>query len=235
MSPPRVSGVAAVLGAALVLASGPAYRAGVPLLLAYASLAVGAALGLAALLAGAFAIITARLRARPTSLIATAGVLVGLVAFGIPFVQVWSTRGAPAIHDISTDLVNPPTFDKILPLRGDAGNDLVFRPETAAEQQRAYGDVAPLYLPDGAGVVFDRAIDVARELDWEIAVADRSSGRIEATATTAWFGFKDDIVVRVAPQEMGSRVDVRSASRTGIGDRGRNADRIREFLSRLPE
>jgi uncharacterized protein (DUF1499 family) len=68
---------------------------------------------------------------------------------------------------------------------------------------------------------------------WEVVAADAAAGRIEATATTPWFGFRDDIVVRIVPADGGSRVDVRSVSRVGKGDLGVNARRIREFLGRL--
>jgi uncharacterized protein (DUF1499 family) len=79
-----------------------------------------------------------------------------------------------------------------------------------------------------------RAIDAARASGWEIVSSDTASGSLEATATTRWFGFKDDVIVRVRPEAGGgSRVDVRSASRVGESDLGANAKRIREFLSRL--
>jgi len=58
-------------------------------------------------------------------------------------------------------------------------------------------------------------------------------GRLEATATTAWFGFKDDVVVRIRAEGSGSRVDVRSLSRIGVSDLGTNAARVRAFLGRL--
>jgi len=79
-----------------------------------------------------------------------------------------------------------------------------------------------------------RVLDAARACGWEVIASDASTGRLEATDTTRWFGFKDDIVVRVrAEPSGGSRVDVRSVSRVGDSDVGANAARIREFLSRL--
>jgi uncharacterized protein (DUF1499 family) len=60
-------------------------------------------------------------------------------------------------------------------------------------------------------------------------------GRIEATDTTFWFGFKDDIVVRIAATGHGSRLDVRSVSRVGVSDIGTNARRIRKFLKELTQ
>ena len=66
-----------------------------------------------------------------------------------------------------------------------------------------------------------------------IVASDPQSGRIEATDTTFWFGFKDDVVIRVAPAGDGSRVDVRSLSRVGLSDVGTNAARIRKYLAAL--
>ena len=74
---------------------------------------------------------------------------------------------------------------------------------------------------------------MARDLGWEIVEASPSEGRIEATARTFWFGFKDDVVVRVTPSGDGSRIDVRSVSRVGKSDVGANAKRIRTYLERL--
>ena len=81
--------------------------------------------------------------------------------------------------------------------------------------------------------VFDRSEQVVQGLGWEVVNADRAAGRIEATDTTFWFGFKDDVVVRIRPADNGSRVDLRSVSRVGGGDIGANAARIRAFSSRL--
>jgi uncharacterized protein (DUF1499 family) len=70
-------------------------------------------------------------------------------------------------------------------------------------------------------------------MGWEIVDAQPREGRIEATATTFWFGFKDDVVVRITPLAAGSRIDVRSKSRVGRGDTGTNAQRVRAYLKRL--
>jgi uncharacterized protein (DUF1499 family) len=71
-------------------------------------------------------------------------------------------------------------------------------------------------------------------MGWEIVASDAPAGRIEATDTTTWFGFKDDIIVRVRPEASGgSRVDVRSVSRLGESDVGANAKRVRKYLAKL--
>jgi uncharacterized protein (DUF1499 family) len=70
-------------------------------------------------------------------------------------------------------------------------------------------------------------------MGWDLVASDPAGLRIEATDTTFWFGFKDDVVIRVTPQPNGSRVDVRSLSRVGVGDIGANAARIRKYLAAL--
>lgn len=72
-------------------------------------------------------------------------------------------------------------------------------------------------------------------MGWDLVAADATAGRIEATDTTFWFGFKDDVVIRVRPADGGSRVDVRSLSRVGVGDVGTNAKRIRAYLDVLTD
>jgi len=74
---------------------------------------------------------------------------------------------------------------------------------------------------------------VAREQGWQVVATDRATGRIDAIASTFWFGFKDDVVIRLRPQEAVTRIDMRSKSRVGVGDLGANARRIRLFVSAL--
>lgn len=70
-----------------------------------------------------------------------------------------------------------------------------------------------------------------RSPGWAVVATDAASGRIEATATTSWFSFSDDVVIRVVPAQGGSRIDVRSVSRVGKGDLGANAKRVRAFTA----
>ena len=66
--------------------------------------------------------------------------------------------------------------------------------------------IQPLVLrvpPDSA---FRLARTAANRMGWDIVAADAPAGRIEATATTRWFGFKDDVVVRIEPTAEGSRI-----------------------------
>ncbi len=171
---------------------------------------------------------------RRTARIAVAGLLVGLSAAAVPWGYQRVARSVPAIHDVTTDTENPPAFSVLLPVRRDAPNGAAYGgAEVAAKQRAAYPDIRPAHLGVPAGEAFDRALAAAQKMGWTIAAADRAAGSIEATATTFWFGFKDDVVVRVAPEGTGSRIDVRSVSRVGIGDLGTNARRIRTYLKLL--
>lgn len=145
-----------------------------------------------------------------------------------------ASSGAPPIHDISTDLGNPPFFEAVLPMRGDDSNPPEYPGNETAEQQRvAYPDLETVTVDSPTDEVFAAAERVASDMGWEIVATDPSRGRIEATDTTSWFRFKDDVVIRLTARGYGTYVDVRSKSRVGVGDMGANASRIREFLQRL--
>jgi uncharacterized protein (DUF1499 family) len=164
--------------------------------------------------------------------------LVALLAAGAAFVLPWRSaqqaRRVPPIHDITTDTQNPPEFVAVLPLRADAPNPATYGGDSvAALQRQGYPDIRPLHLDVPPAEAFARARAAAEAMDWQIVSADTAAGRLEATATTPWFGFKDDVVVRIRPDGTGSRVDVRSVSRVGKSDVGTNAKRVRTFLARL--
>ena len=101
------------------------------------------------------------------------------------------------------------------------------------QQRNAYPDLQPVMLKVAPAQAFERALATVGEMGWDLVGSDAAAGRIEATDTTFWFGFKDDVVIRVRPADGGSRVDVRSLSRVGVGDAGTNAKRIRAFRDAL--
>lgn len=167
-------------------------------------------------------------------LVLVAALVIGAGAAWVPWNGVQTARSLPYIHDITTDTENPPPFVGVLPLRADAPNPPEYAGEEVATQQReAYPEIQPLRLPLSADQAFERALDTARTAGWEIVAAVPQEGRIEATATTFWFGFKDDVVIRITPEDGRSRVDMRSKSRVGRSDVGANAERIRTFLEAL--
>jgi uncharacterized protein (DUF1499 family) len=164
-----------------------------------------------------------------------------LAAWLLSFVYV--ARSVPAIHDISTDLADPPQF-RMLAVRPDnldripGEDDATMRgmnPQQrwAALHQRAYGDIRSVRIAMPVAEAVAKAERLAKVRGWEIIVADPVEGRMEATDTTRFFRFKDDVVIRVRPTEdtTGSIVDMRSISRVGMSDLGVNAKRIRSFLA----
>jgi uncharacterized protein (DUF1499 family) len=167
---------------------------------------------------------------------AAAGLLIALIVVFIPWSAGQRAHQVPAIHDITTDPENPPRFVALLAVRNASANKSEYGgPEIAAKQRAAYPDIAPLELAVPPGRAYTLAVDAARALGWEIADAVEKEGRIEATDTTFWFGFKDDIVIRISPTPGGSRVDVRSVSRVGRSDLGTNAKRVRGYLQKIRE
>lgn len=220
--------VVALAAALLLLVSGPGYRLGAwPVRTGITLVRWGAYGGLLALVIGGIAL----WRSRGRSALGALAVVLALGTVAIPLGWQRRAAAAPPIHDITTDTANPPVFHAIVPLRAGAPNTLEYSQETARQQREAYPDITPLILERRAAQVFDRALNVAGELGWEIVDANADAGRIEATDTTAFFGFKDDVVVRLTPMGERTVVDVRSVSRVGRGDAGTNARRIREFLA----
>lgn len=165
----------------------------------------------------------------------SASLFVALATAWYPWHMLRVVHGLPLIHDITTDPADPPQFDAaILSLRATAPNTAVYGgAPVAALQEKAYPWIKPEALPMPPASAYARALAAARAMGWRIVAAEPGQGRIEATATTPWWGFKDDVVVRIRASGGASRVDVRSESRVGESDLGVNAARIRAYLARL--
>lgn len=157
-----------------------------------------------------------------------------------PSYQALLYRKLPAIHDITTDPIDPPRFDALSRLRtGDGTNTAVYAGLYSAEQQRQfYPDIEPIELE----IPVDRAYAIARQLvikrKWTVIderepQPPRRIGRIEAVARTPVMGFREDVSIRVVPDGDDSRVDIRSASRYFESDLGSNAARVTKFIDDL--
>jgi len=164
------------------------------------------------------------------------GIVVSAGMIAVPVYWLYRAQHVPRIHDITTDTIDPPRFEAILPLRRDAPNSAEYGGTAiAAQQQAAYPDIRSLFIARPPSEVFDLALAKVRAYGWQVVDARRALGRIEATDTTFWFGFKDDVVIRIRAVTGGSRLDVRSVSRVGLSDVGTNARRIRCFLQEMRE
>ncbi|HBA87876.1 MAG TPA: DUF1499 domain-containing protein [Geobacter sp.] len=202
------------------------FRTGFTLITASAYIGLGCSL--LALVSG---VLSLRQRRPLAVAVSLAALLLALSAFAVPVYWRIQAQSYPRIHDISTDLHNPPRFIAISSLRKSGvryGGAMV-----AAQQQKGYPDLKTVVLPLPKEQAFQRALGVAKKMGWEVVAAVPEEGRIEAVDTTRWFGFKDDISIRIYPAGDRSLLDIRSVSRVGISDVGTNAKRIRAFLVRL--
>jgi uncharacterized protein (DUF1499 family) len=166
--------------------------------------------------------------------VAALGLVLSLAVMGTVGYWINEAMQYPPIHDISTDIENPPKFRAVVPLRVDASNDTTYGDHEKINMQlEAYPDVQSLYLDMEYDEAFDRAFRAAEQMPWEkIVTSDREAGLIEAVDKLAWFGFTYDIVIRIDTAETTGhfKLDVRSVSRIGRSDIGVNAQRIRDYL-----
>jgi uncharacterized protein (DUF1499 family) len=234
-----VAGLALAILALLVLAAGPIgwraglwhYRIGLGTLMPAAGcLGVGGlALSAAALLAAL------RGRSRRDIAIALLGML---IAAGVAyFPWHWSNQrsGFARVNDVTTDFAAPPSLAFSEAMRkAEEGNPAAYAGEEfAGVQRRAYPDIAPARLAMPLAAAFEKVLALVRARGWTIVAADPAAGIIDAYDRSFWFGFTDDIAVRVTSDGEDSRVDIRSGARQGHGDYGVNARRVRAFLAAL--
>ncbi len=244
--------VLAIIGVVAVPVSALGTRLGLwPVVVGLGLLAGGVSVLLLALVAGSIGCLwTGLTRSRkglPTCLIV---VVIGVAVAYVPVRLFWEARSQnyPPIHDITTDTEHAPEFVAVLPLRGDKANSVIYDDKFLPKNRLAgsyggkhfsevqaefYPDIQTLILPVPVSRVFDVAVQVAEDQGWEIVAVDPQEGRIEATATTFWFGFKDDVVIRLVAQGGQTRLDMRSSSRVGMSDFGVNAKRVRAYLAAL--
>lgn len=244
-----------VLAIAILAGMGPAWQAGlVDLGTIFRSVfpnVTYVVLGLAAICLAGLIYSAARRRFSAAALFVLALVLTGGAGWKMIGMRQLADS-VPPIHDVTTDPDNPPAFVTLSPMRAEGELVVPARPcgdgesscadlsgMTPMQRWRAYHDAAygdldgrALSMPPRAA--FALAERAAREMGWEIVTSDPVAGRIEATATTAWFGFKDDVAIRVTATEAGTAViDIRSVSRVGVSDLGANAARIRAYLNKI--
>ena len=234
-----------ILAIVLLAIAGPAYRLRLlPLLPALLGAAIGFLLFVVTFIVGAIGLLAGGRQGLSRSRASVAVIVLSLVITIVAGLWIIRGRGAPPIHDVTTDLNDPPVFKDVVPLRlaSAALNPVEYQPiqpimgnkiNVPDAQRSAYPDIQPLVLPQPPAHAVQLAARVAKDMGWDIVAVVPSEGRVEATDTTLYFGFKDDVVIRARPESTGSRIDVRSESRVGGGDAGTNARRVRAFLARL--
>lgn len=168
---------------------------------------------------------------------ATLGFFLGFALLAYPAYLGVRAYRLPAIHDITTDTAKPPRFDVIARLRPRGTNE--YAPGNAAIQRAAYPDIMPLQVLQPPGPAYEAAMSVIKKHKWVVvdarAPAGRREGSIEAVTRTLIMGFRDDLVIRVAPFGTGAQIDIRSASRLPWHDFGGNASRVRQLLEEIDD
>ena len=217
----------------LVALPGPLYKFGIlDLGTAFTGFKFGVFAGIAALVLLGIQVLFKRDTVRLSS--ALTAVVLSAIAIIIPLSMMNTAKSVPPIHDISTDLIDPPEFVAIAPLRADAPNPVEYAGEETAEQQRkAYPELQTLTYTQPKSELVKATEQAVNNLGWEMVNADSNLGIVEATDSTTWFGFKDDVVIRVTDEGGERLVDIRSKSRVGGSDLGTNAERIRSFIEEL--
>ena len=203
--------------------------------------------GLAALVLGVLWLIASRVsKETDNSRWGILGLLGAAALIAVPIYNIVQARISPPIHDITTDTEKAPTFVALLPLREGAENPPNYNGDALVKwknktktvrdwQKKEYIDIRTIAILTSPSKLFDRARQAAESMGWDIVAVVPSEGRIEATDTTFFFGQTDDIAIRVKPAGMGARLDIRSESRNGAADDGRNAERVRDYVKALQD
>lgn len=195
--------------------------------------------GLALVLAGV-ACIQIWWRGRGGAAAAMGGIVLGLAIFAWPALYLPALATLPEINDVTTDLRAPPRFVALAKSRAAGANSPAYPGEGFARQQAAaYPDLRPYMVDRSAEEAFELVAEAVRRLRLRVVAEEpphaRSgqAGAIEAVDRTLLVGFYDDVVIRIEGDQRRARIDVRSASRYGSHDLGRNASRVRKILKEI--
>lgn len=201
---------------------------------AVAALGSGMVLALLAILLGVVALAVIWVRGNQGAAAAAVGIVTGALILAPAVYYVAPAWELPALTDIATDPGDPPAFVFAAAERGPGDNPLAYPGEQAAiEQLSAYPDIQPLRITPPPEEAQALALQIVETRGWRVLDSGSGSTRIEAVDTSLILHMSDDIVIEIKPDGAGSRVEMRSASRTGTHDLGANAARIRAFLTDL--
>lgn len=168
------------------------------------------------------------------------GAVIALSILAWPASAVPTMMSLPRINDVTTHPEQPPPFVEVARTRPQGANTTTYPGEPFAQVQKvAYPDLKPLVIRRSASETFEVAVQAIHRLEMSIVretppgKTDQQAGYIEAIDKTLILGFEDDVVVRVYGTARAARIDVRSASRYGEHDFGRNAERVRRVLKEI--
>jgi uncharacterized protein (DUF1499 family) len=168
---------------------------------------------------------------------ASAAVFLSALVLAAPLWSLPALLRLPRIYEITTDTASPPAFDRVAKIRQGAANPVHYESTFGALQTAAYPDIKPLLAQKPPADLYATVRETVKALNWKI-IDEQSpegarSGHIEAVDRTLIFGFTDDISIRITGSSKAAKIDIRSSSRFGQHDLGRNAQRIRRFLGEV--
>ncbi len=164
-------------------------------------------------------------------------VLLSALVLAVPLWSLPSLLRLPRLYEVTTDPSAPPAFDRVAKIRQGPANPVHYEPSFGALQAAAYPDIKPLQVQRPLIDVYSSVREVVKTLNWKVldeqAPEQTRTGYIEAVDRTFLFGFTDDIAIRVTGSPKMAKIDIRSSSRFGQHDLGRNAQRIRRFMTEV--
>lgn len=171
----------------------------------------------------------------------TKGLLIALAVLAPFAFGVFKVLTLPGLNDISTDLVDPPTFFHARKLREPTMNALGPYPRDRATAQVAYyPEITGRRYPLGMDTTLDILETVMDRSGWSPLGPARIGGfgdilTFEAAAPSPWIRFVSDAAIRLTDEGETVYVDIRSASRYGLHDLGGNAASINRFFAAVDE
>lgn len=197
-------------------------------------------LALAAVCLGVYAVVVIWQQGHHGGWSALGGLLCGSVTLAPAALGFAAALYYPVLNDISTDRLEPPEYMVAQHLRSPYDHPLgTPEPSDLERQELGYPDLQGRRFRLATTTVYASAERVAgSRFFWTITDRrppedETAEGAIEIVVPTPLFAFRDDVVIRIMPDENGSRLDIRSASRRGTHDFGANARRIDYLLDAI--
>jgi uncharacterized protein (DUF1499 family) len=170
---------------------------------------------------------------------ASFAIFLSLALLAVPAISLPSLMYLPRLYEVTTDPANPPAFDRIAKIRQGQANPVLYEAAFGPLQTAAYPDIKPLFVARPLTDVYPAVREAVKALNWKVineqSPEAANHGYIEAADRTMIFGFTDDVAIRITGTAKGARIDIRSSSRFGQHDLGRNAKRVRVFLAEVKE
>lgn len=169
-----------------------------------------------------------------------AGSVVAIGLLAVPAVVWIVSLNWPELYDVTTDVSDPPAYSVAKSARLPGANPVDYKREEFAHlQQASYPDLKTLTVPRSTEGAYELVLQALGKLKLKTAlevppdIEDGLPGTIELRDKTMILGFVDDVAIRVTGDEQSARIDVRSSSRYGRNDFGRNAERVRMILREI--